>query len=183
MYDVASGRLKLEFGKEFGHLDTYSLAYSRDGSRLAGADAYGAPFEYDIAAGTVRRVDLRPRQFVAVAYSPDDKYLVTGDDSGVVQLWTSNPLNPVAVIGRHEARVKSVVFSADGRQVISAGDDKAISLWDVARRKLVSHIGVHTGPVYAIAVSPDGRHLVSGGHDHTVRLYTRHRSLWRWRFD
>jgi WD40 repeat protein len=131
----------------------------------------------------IEKADLQPRSFISIGFSPDGKQLVTGEDGGTVQLWDSQPLRPIGLIGKHDARVKSVSFSPDGRQVVSAGDDKMIALWNVEQRKLITRIGVHTSPVYAAAFSPDGKHLVSGGHDHTVRLYTGHHSLWGWRWD
>ena len=126
----------------------------------------------------MEKVDFSPRQFISVSFAPDGKQLVTGEDGGIVQLWSAHPLRPTAVIGQHAARIKSVAFSPDGKQVASAGDDKMIALWDVSGRKLITRIGTHTSPVYAVAFSSDGRRLISGEHDHSVRLYIRHRTLW-----
>ncbi|MFL6273992.1 MAG: WD40 repeat domain-containing serine/threonine protein kinase [Blastocatellia bacterium] len=162
----------------------YGLAFSADGTRLAIANAHGLQSVCDTATWQlVEQVDLSPRQFISISLAPDGKQLVTGEDGGSIQLWTMQPLAATAVIGQHAARVKSVAFSPDGRQVASAGDDKLITLWDVSSRKLITRIGLHTAPVYAIAFSPDGTHLISGEHDHSVRLYTRHHTLWGFRFD
>jgi WD40 repeat protein len=187
VYDSVSGRQMADFDVRNGWLSfsaIYGLAFSADGKRLAVAHAYGLQFVCDTATWQiVERAELRQRQFISVSFSPDGKQLVTGEDGGIVQLWTAQPLRPTVVIGEHDARVKSVAFSPDGTEVVSAGDDKMIALWDVAGRKQITRIGLHTAPVYAVAFSPDGRRLVSGGHDHSVRLYTRHRTLWGWKRD
>jgi WD40 repeat protein/serine/threonine protein kinase len=186
VYDSATGRqvASHKFQSLLFGPDIYGLAFSPDGSRLAAADAFGQPFVIDTATWQVNEwVDQRSRQFISVSFSPDGERLVTGEDNGTIQLWTVQPLRPTAVLGKHEARVKSVTFSPDGRQVVSSGDDKMIALWDVGARKLNTRIGLHTAPVYAVAFSPDGRQLLSGEYDHSVRLYTRHQTLWGWRWD
>jgi WD40 repeat protein len=120
---------------------------------------------------------------VTLDLSRDGRYLTTGDDGRNVRFGTVEPLRQVTVLGRHDARVKSVAFSPDGTTVASAGDDKMIALWDVSSGKLITRVGMHTSPVYAIAFSPDGRKLISGEHDRTVRMYTRHRTLWGFSLD
>ena len=163
---------------------TYGLAFSADDARLATANANGFQSLCDTTTWQiVERADLSPRQFISVSFSPDGGQLVTGEDGGIVQLWTAHPLGPTAVLGQHAARIKSVAFSPDGKEVASAGDYKKIALWDVSGRKLITRIGTHTSPVYAVAFSSDGRRLISGEHDHSVRLYIRHRTLWGFKLE
>jgi len=120
---------------------------------------------------------------VTLSLSSDGQRLITGEDGKIVRLGGLKPLRHLAVVGQHDARVKSVAFSPDGKRVASAGDDKLIKLWDVGNRKLITTIGTHSSPVYSVAFSPDGQQLVSGGHDSSVRIYTRHRELWGYRLD
>jgi WD40 repeat protein len=192
VYESGDGRMVYDFRSGLSEFipgfpqptEIRGLAFSADGQWLINVTARG-----EIAlrrAGQWQVVEsqkLDGRNLVSVSFSPDGKQLVTGEDSKIVQLWTAQPLRPIAEIGRHESRIKSVAFSPGGTQVVSAGDDKTIALWDVAGRELISKIGSHTAPVYALAFSPDGKQLISGGHDHSVRLYTRRRSLWGYQLD
>jgi len=161
---------------------TEAVAFSPDGRRLA-CVAYGKVFLLETEKWQVidqqDTGDLRP---VSVSFSPDGRRLVTGSTDGTILLWEAAPLRRLATLGQHAARIKSLAFSPDGASLASAGDDKMIALWDVSRRKLITRIGTHTSPVYAIAFSPDGQRLVSGEHDRSVRLYTRHRTLWGFRW-
>ena len=135
---------------------------------------------------TWRVVEHAPIQgpgMVSLTFSPDSRQLITADDGGLVRLWDTNPIREVAVIGRHNGRVKSVAVSPDGSLAASAGDDQTICLWNVKNRRLITRIGTHSAPVLSVAFSPDGRQLVSGEHDKSVRLYTRHRTIWGYRWD
>lgn len=161
-----------------------SLAFTADGQRLITVSTLTGVSIRQTGQWQPRETQKpKDRRFVSLGVSPDNKHLVTGEDGGLVQLWSAFPLRPTEVLGEHTARIKSVAFSPDGTRVVSAGDDQTIALWDVAGRQRITNIGVHTAPVYAVAFSPDGKQLVSGEHDHSVRLYTRHRSLWGFRFD
>ena len=188
VYDSTTGQQVADFSAKgndwLNSSAIYSLAFSADGTRLVTANASGRSFVCDTATWSlIEKADFSPRQFISISSAPNGKQLVTGEDGGLVQLWTVQPLRPTKVLGQHDARIKSVAFSPDGTQVVSAGDDKTIALWDVGSRRLVTRIGLHTSPVYAVAFSPDGQQLVSGEHDHSVRFYTRRRSLWGWSLD
>jgi WD40 repeat protein/predicted Ser/Thr protein kinase len=163
----------------------YGVAFSPDGSLLAACvpDHCIVALYETSTWKTVGLVEDKGISAISVAFSPDGKFLATGDDQWNVRLWQASPLRQVGVVGRHQARIKSVAFSSDGEQVASSGDDGVISLWDVGSRRLITQIGAHSAPVLSVAFSPDGKHLVSGEGDHTVRSYTRHRTLWGWRVD
>ena len=99
-----------------------------------------------------------------------------------MRLWEVSPLREIALLGRQEARIKSIAISPDGREVASCGDDKMISLWDIEDRRLISHIGIHTAPVLSVAFSTDGKQLACGEQE-SVRVFTRRRGLWGFRLD
>ena len=163
---------------------TYAAVFFRDTARLGAVTDNGWVMIWDAQQGRlIAHHQLSRTPIVALSVSTNGKWLVTGDDDGIVRLWSASPLRPAGIVGRHAARVKSVSFSPDGKTVASAGDDKTIALWDVRRKKLRARIGTHASPVYAVAFSPDGRRIVSGEHDHTVRVYTMQRTLWGFRLN
>ncbi len=188
VYESSTGRRAVSFHKDIDWWisgpNIYGVSFSANGRWMALAESYGKLLLLDTTTWQVTdRTDIKPAQLTSVCFSPDGQWLTTGEDQGIVRLWSVRPLRQVAEIGRHTARVKSVAFSPDGREVVSASDDKTISLWNVSRRKLITNVGTHTSPVLSVAFSPDGKQIVSGERDHSVRLYTRHRSLWGFRFD
>ena len=126
----------------------------------------------------------------AVSLAPDGQHLVIGYLSGKVELLQTEPLRPLGLLGRHQARVRQVAYSPDSLQIASISDDKTIKLWDVSWRRHLpgflrheAEVGTHTAPVLSLAFAPNGEQLVSGEHDKSVRLYTRRRTLFGWRRD
>ena len=180
MFATSDGSLALPLHRQpWVYAQPYGIAYTPDSRSLVAVTNYGFALRFDLE--TRRLIDRHhdpSTTLVAASISPDGKWLVTGEDEGAIRLWTVDPLRPVAILGRHAARVKSVAFAPDGQTVASAGDDKRIALWDVRRRKLLMNIGTHTSPVYAVTFSRDGRFLASGEHDRSVRVYARRRTLW-----
>ncbi|MEU3645222.1 hypothetical protein AB0E59_17705 [Lentzea sp. NPDC034063] len=64
----------------------------------------------------------------AIAFSPDGRILVTGDDDGAV--WISDPHGrwPATLLGRHGDKVASLAFNSDGI-LASACRDGQIVVW------------------------------------------------------
>jgi WD40 repeat protein len=180
VYGTANARKQADLGDGLAG-PVYGQSFSSDGKWLARTSPDSGLLAI-LDTQSWRRVadqerDAAQQALRVVSFSPDDKWLVTGDNQGAVWLWQAKPLRQAALLGRHNDRVKSVAFSPDSRRVVSASDDKTISLWDVQSRRLIAQIGSHTSSVAAVAFSNNGR-LASGEWDNSVRIYARHRSLW-----
>jgi tetratricopeptide (TPR) repeat protein len=68
----------------------------------------------------------------AVAFSPDDKTVLTGSEDKTAQLWdaaTGQPLGPPMT---HQGPVFAVAFSPDGKSVLTGSTDRTARLWDVS---------------------------------------------------
>jgi WD40 repeat protein len=187
VYESADGSRVVDFtdgSLQTRATTTYGTDFSGDGRLLASASSDGFIFLWDTTNWELlERFETENIGPVSVSFSPDDKRLVTGDIGGGVRIWSIGPLRHEAIIGQHQARLKTVAFSPDGERVVSASEDQTIALWDVDRRRLIANIGAHTAPVLAAAFSPDGKRIASGEHDKSVRIYTSRRTLWGYRLD
>jgi WD40 repeat protein/predicted Ser/Thr protein kinase len=106
----------------------------------------------------------------AVAFSPDDRLIVSGSADNTVKFWDAGTGKEVRTLSGHQARVTGLAFSPDGRRLATASADRTVRLWEVATGKELLCLEPHTGPVTCVAFSPDGRHIASGSEDWTVRI-------------
>jgi WD40 repeat protein len=181
--DSADGRQLIDFNP-LQISGVYGAAFTTDSRRLALISPSGTIYTLDTETWQiVEEAKVDGTSLICGSYSPDGKWLVTGEDEGNLRLWQTNPLRQVAILGQHKARIKAVAFSPDGAEVVSSGDDQTIALWDVSRRKLITNLGTHTAPVISVAFSPDGKRIASGEQDNSVRIFTRQRTLWGYRWD
>jgi WD40 repeat protein len=103
-------------------------------------------------------------------FSPDSRFIVTGEKNGTVRIWKSGIDQPVELKG-HTAEIEQVAFSPDGKWVLTASDDRTARLWNVATGKPAATLGGHTGEVYCADFSPDGHWMATGGADGHVFLW------------
>jgi len=66
-----------------------------------------------------------------LAWSADDRYLLTASNDRTVRLWAPPSEQPVHVFTKHTEPVTSVGWLRDARRFISAGFDKCLHLWHV----------------------------------------------------
>ena len=147
----------------------------------------------DDAVGTLTAIDGLRQQLLSIggqplaqpdkvvttaAFSPDRRWLATGDESGAVRLWNLGAAEPTARAQRldgHTARVGGMAFSRDGRWLVTGGGDGSVRLWRVdgteAKASSVFALGT-PGAVHALSISRDGQWLAFG-------TQAGHLCLWR----
>ncbi len=136
LWDVATGR-------EQWCLPTsaWTLAFSSDGSLLAGGGRDYPIHLWDSATGKELRQFNGPRSYLdhrvaflfqlQVAFSPDDKTLASADRDGTVRLWEVLTGQERGRFLGHQGEVYALAFSSDGRRLASGGNDTSVLLWDV----------------------------------------------------
>ena len=102
--------------------------------------------------------------------SPDEKYIVAGDNQGNLTLWTKDG-NLLKTWKAHKNNITSVTFSPNGKIIASSSNDTTIALSTIAGEKITTVAG-HRNIVNSIAFSPDGKILASGSSDNTIKLWT-----------
>ncbi len=158
-----------------------AMAFSPDGSRLAVVELPGlfgallGPATFNVAV-----VEIKTRKWTrfpsatpvgCLAFSPDGRFLVTGDDAKVVVLRSLRGDRPPREFHGHTGAVDQVGFSDDGKRIFSASNaDGTLRVWDNdpdgkgtdGERKRVS-TGEGRAAMACAAFWPGGRALTGHG--------------------
>ena len=118
-----------------------------------------------------RQIDLSKTELVA--FSPDRKIIVIGDNQGTIQIWNvdtreqdSEPLKG------DSSFISCFSFSPDGQYLASGSGDGRITIWDMDRREIKTEpLRLHAGVVAAVDFSPSGTSIVSGSVDRIILLW------------
>lgn len=164
---------------------------------LDGREPYGGGRAARWTAGqAIARSVLRGHsdKVTTLAFSPDDRFLVSGSDDGTARVWrrdgTGRPVvldghsdrvtgvalgadgtGEPAVLPAHSQRVTSVAFSPDGARVLTASADGTARVWRADGSGAPVVLEGHDGELHAAAFSPDGARVVTASADGTARVW------------
>ncbi|MGW1373031.1 protein kinase domain-containing protein [Streptomyces sp. NPDC002446] len=118
--------------------------------------------------------DLRspPVRWTAVSLSADGSHLLTGDDTGAIQLWEVATGERLRRFEKEPGHTPATLrFTADGRFALSVGRDFTIRAWDVGTGRCLRVLGEHRQPVDDLVVASDSRRALSWSQVDGARLW------------
>jgi WD40 repeat protein/Flp pilus assembly protein TadD len=164
------------------------MAFSRDGKQaLSGGDDQSVRL-WDVGTGKeiARFVAVPPKTPAtkdqpaplqgrsaavwSVAFSPDQRQLLSAHIDGFVRLWDIADRREVRRFEGHWDSVRTVIFAAGGQRVISGAHNGRIIVWDTATGRELYRFATAPGTTQ-LSLSPDGRRLLSANNDAYVSLW------------
>jgi WD40 repeat protein/serine/threonine protein kinase len=110
-------------------------------------------------------------EVTAVAFSPDDRWLFSGDRAGRCVLWDRETGAEVARFWDDD-QINAAVFLPDGQTLLTANNYDAVRQWHVPDgREINQRVWRHPDSVVSLAVDRAGQWALTGCDDGGVRLW------------
>jgi hypothetical protein len=143
------------------------LASSRDERRLASAGEKQITL-WDVLSGQQVAVLNHDANVTALAFSPDNKMLISTGESGAVWFWNADTGQLIQSDKAHSDTIFSLALSPDGLLMVTAGRDNTV-LWDLVGQKPLRIL--ESGWAWRAEFSANGRFVITAGANGDVRLW------------
>ncbi len=148
-----------------GDMRVSSLAYSRDGRRLA-AGGPGAAQVFDTKTGQrVAAISGLGERVDAVALSPEGQKIALAPGESPAQLWEVAPQKRLASLATRFSGSTALAFSPDGKIVVSSNADTTVRAFAATTGAPAWTFDELDLEPFALDFSPDSKTLVVAGAD------------------
>ncbi|KAM6916877.1 mitogen-activated protein kinase-binding protein 1 [Lycodopsis pacificus] len=117
------------------------------------------------------------KAITTLAFSPDGKYVVTGESGHMpaVRVWAVSDRVQVSELHEHKYGVSCVSFSPNSKYIVSVGyqHDMMVNVWNWKKNVVVSANKV-SSKVTAVSFSDDSSYFVTAGNRHVKFWYLDH---------
>ncbi|XP_054871641.1 mitogen-activated protein kinase-binding protein 1-like isoform X2 [Amphiprion ocellaris] len=122
-------------------------------------------------------INTSRKTITALSFSPDGKYLVTGESGHLpaVRLWDVAERRQVAELQKHKYGISCVAFSPSGKYIVSVGNqhDMMVNVWAWKKDVVVAANKV-SSKVTGVSFSEDSSYFVTVGNRHVKFWYLEH---------
>jgi WD40 repeat protein len=177
LWDAASGRLERKLGGIAGQVR--AVAFGKDSRTLAVASGVagrsGAVVLLDLETGAIAPLEQARDEMLAVASSPDGKWLATGGTDATVRVWNLETKAAPLELKGHTDWISGLAFSPDGKLLATSSADKTARVWKTDTWKEEFQLPVQiTEPVGGVAFATEGDLLafaMGGPEEHSIRVW------------
>ena len=179
---ATKGKSEAEVGSVGGNAATLLVKVDKtalEGKDLSGAVIKAADFRNtSLLCANLQNTNLANCEFtkpfgmiLSLAFSPDDKLLLTGGADGEIRIWEVDSGKQILSFRGHNHWASSVAFSPDGNTIASCSYSSAVKLWDSKTGECLRTLRGHTDKVRKISFNSNGFLLASCGDDQTIRIW------------
>lgn len=144
----------------------HTIALSPDGRRIAGAGASGTLYVWDVTNNYAEKIAYKNAvDLTAVAFAPDNRRIVFGNEEGQVKIITEDSNLPPRILSGHEAHIEQIVFNNAGTSLATTSRDHTVRIWNwnkPADQPIVLKDKEQDEWVWSATFSPDDEQLMIG---------------------
>lgn len=120
---------------------------------------------------TDRGYQRHTAQILAVAASPDGKYVVSGGADRKIIVYDATTLKPMKVFSHHRDAVTGLAFRRGTNQLYSCSKDRTVKVWSLDEMAYVETLFGHQDQINDIDALAQERCVSVGARDRTARLW------------
>ncbi len=148
-----------------------AVAWSHDGKRIAATSEDRGVWIWNGNGDPVREsTGSLDSSVVSLAWSLDDKHLITATANGKVCLVDPYGKEKPIEFDPQAGSLRQVVVSPDGSRIAILAKDRVVRIWFPHGPAPIQKIAGHTGTVTSVAFFPNGKSIVTGSEDKTARI-------------
>ena len=128
-WDLRDGEIRAGLASPADSADAFALEVGPDGD-LVWRGGWAGIQGWSLRNGRLR-YDLPSDGFAvrAVRSTPDGRWVVSGDDQGIVTVWRASNGERQMTLRGHVGAVWSIAVAPDGSRAVTAGDDNSVRVW------------------------------------------------------
>jgi WD40 repeat protein len=110
---------------------------------------------FEISTGRkVQTFDQISRRIHTAIFSPDDRFVLSGNDDATLTLWEVATGRTIRTFKGTAAKIASAAYSPHHRFALCAADDHTLKLWNLSTGENIRTFRGHTGNVTSVDFSP-----------------------------